>query len=60
LDLGTEYTRHGAFIESREEMKQKFKEKYHPESYKYRLLDKLHSIRHGSMSVQNYTIEFHD
>jgi len=41
-------------------MKQKLKEKYLPDSYKYRLLDKLHSLHLGSRSVQDYTTEFDD
>jgi len=41
-------------------MKQKLKEKYLPDSYKYRLLDKLHSLHQSSMWVQDYTIEFDD
>jgi len=36
------------------------KEKYLLDSYKYHLLDKLHSLRQGSKSVKNYTIEFDD
>ena len=38
-------------IESWEEMKHKLKEKYLPEFYRNRLLDKLHNLRQGSMSV---------
>jgi len=41
-------------------MKQKFKEKCLPDSYKQRLLDKLHNLHQGSMSVQDYTTEFDD
>jgi len=41
-------------------MKQKLKEKYILDSYKRRLLDKLHSLHHGSKSVQDYTIKFDD
>jgi len=39
-------------------MKQKFKEKYLPDTYKHRLLDKLHCLPQGSRSVQDYTTEF--
>ena len=41
-------------------MKQKLKEKYFPDSYKHRLLDKLHSLRQGNKSVKEYTTEFDD
>ena len=41
-------------------MKQKLKEKYLPNSYKWRLLDRLHSLRLNSRSVKDYTIEFDD
>jgi len=41
-------------------MKQKLEEKYLPDSYKRRLLDKLHSFRQGSMSIQEYTTDFDD
>ena len=41
-------------------MKQKFKEKYLSDFYKHRLSDKLHSLRQGSMPVQDYTTEFDD
>ena len=41
-------------------MKQKLKEKYLSDSYKHRLLDKLHSLRQDSRSVQVYTIDFDD
>jgi len=41
-------------------MKQKLKEKYLFDFYKHRLLDKLHSLRQGSRSIQNYTTEFDD
>jgi len=39
-------------------MKQKLKEKYLPDSYKHRLLDKSHTLRQGSRPVQDITIEF--
>jgi len=39
-------------------MKQELKEKYILDFYKHRLLDKLHSLRQSSRSVQVYTIEF--
>ena len=39
-------------------MKQKFKEKYLPDFYKHRLLDKLYSLHQDSRPVQDYTIEF--
>ena len=39
-------------------MKHKLKEKYPPDSFKHYFLDKLHNLRHGSMSVHDYTIEF--
>ena len=54
------YTRRGTFIESWEEMKQKFKEKYLSDSYTHRLLDKLHNFRPGSRSVQEYITDFDD
>jgi len=41
-------------------MKHNLKEKYFPDSYKHRLLDKLHILRQGSRSVHDYTIEFDD
>ena len=41
-------------------MKQKLKGKYLLDSYKHRLLDKLHSLRQGSRSVQDYTTECYD
>jgi len=41
-------------------MKQKVKEKYLSDSHKHHLLDKLHNLRQGSMSVQDYTIKFDD
>jgi len=41
-------------------MKHKLKEKYIPDSYKHRLLDKLHNLRQSSRSIQDYTIEFND
>jgi len=41
-------------------MKQKIKEKCLPDSYKHRLLDKLHNLRQGSRSVQEYTTDFDD
>ena len=41
-------------------MKYKLKDKYFLDSYKHRLLDKLHNIRQGSMSVHDYTTEFDD
>jgi len=41
-------------------MKQKFKEKYHPDCYKHRFLDKLHNLCQGSRSIQDYTTEFDD
>ena len=41
-------------------MKQKLKEKYLLDSYKHRLLDKLHRLHQGSMSVQEYTTDFDD
>jgi len=40
-------------------MKQKL-EKYLLDSYKHRLLDKLHSLYHGSKSAQEYTTKFDD
>ena len=54
------YTRRGASVDSWEEIKQKLKEKYLHDSDKHRLLDKLHNIRYGNKSVQDYTIEFDD
>ena len=60
MDLGREYTRRGTSVESWEKMKQKLKEKYLPDSYKHCLLDKLHSLRQGSRSVQEYTTDFDD
>ena len=60
MDFGREYTRRETLIESWEEMKQKLKEKYLPDSYKHRLRDKLHDLRLGSRSVQDYTTEFDD
>ena len=41
-------------------MKQKLKEKHLPDSYKHRLLDKLHSIRQDSRLVQEYITDFGD
>ena len=38
-------------IETWDEMKDKLKEKYFLELYRYRLLDELHRLRQGSMSV---------
>jgi len=42
------------------ENEKKFKEKYLPDSYKHRLLDKLHSLRQGSRAVKDHTTEFDD
>jgi len=39
-------------------MKDKFKEKYLHESYRHRLLEKLHNLHPGSMSIQNYMTTF--
>jgi len=41
-------------------MKQKLKEKYIPDSYKHRLLDKMHNLHQSNRSIQDYTIEFDD
>ena len=50
--------RHKNPIQSWEEMKDKFKGKYLIESYRQRLLDKLHNFRQGSMSIQDYMTAF--
>ena len=47
-------------IESWEEMKDKFKEKYLPEFYRNHLSDKLHTLRQGNMPVRDYIARFHD
>jgi len=39
-------------------VKDKFKGKYLIESYRHRLLDKLHNFRQGSMSIQDYMTAF--
>jgi len=41
-------------------MKQKIQEKYIPDYYKHRLLDKLHSLHQDSRSIQEYTTKFDD
>ena len=46
--------RNRVLIETWDEMKDK-QEKYFPESNSHRLLDELHRLRQGSMSVQIYT-----
>ena len=43
-----------------DEMKNKLKEKYFPDSYRHRLLDELHHFRKESMSVQAYITAFDD
>jgi len=47
-------------IEIWEETKNKLKEKYFSNSYKHCLLDELHHLRQGNMSVQGYTTVFDD
>ena len=47
-------------LESWKEMKEKFTEKYLPEYYKNHLLDQLHNLRQGHMSIQNYIAIFED
>jgi len=47
-------------IEIWEETKNKLKEKYFSNSYKHCLLDELHHLRQGNMSVQRYTTVFDD
>ena len=41
-------------------MKKKLKDKYLPDFFKHRLLDKLHNFRLGNMPIDDYTIEFDD
>lgn len=41
-------------IETWGDMKTRLKEKYLPSKFRNRLLNKLHTLRQGSMSVQNY------
>jgi len=41
-------------------MKDKLKEKYVPESYMRRLLNKLHNLHQCSMSIQHYMTIFDD
>jgi len=45
-------------IESWEEIKEKLKEKYFLEYCKNSLLDKLHNLRQGNTSVQDYIAKF--
>jgi len=47
-------------IETWNEMKEKFKKKYLPPSYKDHLLDQLNNLRIDSMSVQDYMTKFND
>ena len=51
--------RNRVLIETWDEMKDN-QEKYFPESNSHRLLDELHRLRQGSMSVQIYTTTFDD
>ena len=46
----------GILYSSKKEMKNKLKEKY----LRHRLLDKLHNLRQGSMSIQDYMTTFDD
>jgi len=41
-------------------MKDKLKEKYVPESYMRRLLNKLHNLHQCNMSIQHYMTIFDD
>ena len=42
-------------METWDEMKDKLKERYFPESYRHHLLDELHRLCRVSMLVQGYT-----
>ena len=50
--------RNTVLIETGDEMKDILKEKYFPQSYSHHLLDELHRLRQGSMSVQAYITAF--
>jgi len=41
-------------------MKNKLKKKYIPEIYRNHLLDGLHNLRYGNMSVRDYITRFDD
>ena len=56
----TDCVRRRVLIETWDEMKDKLKEKYFPESFKHHFLDELHHLRQESMSVKAYTSTFDD